>query len=279
MTKISPILRWAGGKSKILPKLMPFVPADYMERRYFEPFFGAGSLFFALTPQQAFLADLNEHLIECYKVVRQYPERVHELLLTYADQTSSEFYYAIRNEYNNSHYNGDKINQAARFIYLNKTCFNGIFRVNGNGRFNVPYGHKNPPAIPSLEDLIQASEALKNAELLHTSYEETLKIAKKGDFIYLDPPYPPINGTSFFTHYTKERFGRDDQIKVAEVAHELDRKDCKVMISNAGMDVIKDLFQAWHIEEIEVIRWITCKKVKHAVSEIIIMNYDIKLGR
>ena len=268
---IRPFIRWAGGKSKIISNLLEYVPHEY--GRYWEPFLGAGSMFFALKPEFSILSDLNDHLISCYKIVKDHPEKIYKLLKEYSSKTSESYYYKMRDKYNNTLSLSNPIEHAALFIYLNKTCFNGIFRVNTKGKFNVPYGYKKTPAIPSKDLLMEISNSLGGAELLSGSFEKILLAAKKKDFIYLDPPYPPINGTSFFTHYTKERFDKNDQRKVAEIAGYLGSRGCKVMISNAETDLIMSLYKGWKIISLPVTRWITCKKHKHKVNEVVILNY------
>lgn len=271
--RIKPFLRWAGGKTHLIDKLIQFVPKDFKEKVYREPFLGGGAMFFALRPSKAILSDLNPHLINCYKMVRDHPKLVYLYISQYANQHSLAFYYRIRDEYNKSKFS---IKQAARFIYLNKTSFNGIFRVNKRGEFNVPYGKKDKPALPTLDQLESISCILKNAMLTTSSYEEILKDAKKDEFIYLDPPYPPLNGTAYFTHYTKERFGEDDQLKLFKTANKLIKRNCLVMISNADTLDIRNLYKNWNIYSIPVTRWITCKTKKHKVNELVITNYKFK---
>lgn len=266
-------LRWAGGKVNIVNHLIKYLPSGYQDHTYWEPFLGGGSLFFAIAPKRAILSDLNDHLIHCYEMVRDHPERVYYYLKQLSCHDSEDNYYKIRKQYNKSRYS---IRQAARFIYLNKTSFNGIFRVNRNGDYNVPYGKKPVPAFPNLADLRKASGLLRKVKLFPASYEIALNGAQRNDFIYLDPPYPPLNGTSNFTHYTKERFGEDEQIKVANVAKTLDKNGCKVMISNASTRFIKELYGGWRINIIPVTRWITCKSIKHKVDELIITNYEVE---
>ena len=268
---IVPFIRWAGGKQKILNQLLPYLPLDIPVRKYWEPFVGSGSLFFALHPQEAVLSDANEHLINCYKQVRDNHLLIYKYLRQHANKTSKEYYYIVRSLYNRK---GDSAAQAARFIYLNKTCFNGIFRVNLKGEFNVPYGWKEPPALPSLELLENASKALKRASIYSDSFEKNIDQIATSDFIYLDPPYPALNGTSYFTHYTADRFGEKDQNKLAEYIKEIDKKGCKFMLSNADTPLIRKLYNGFLVTDLSVTRWITCKSKKHRVSELLITNYD-----
>ena len=190
-----------------------------------------------------------------------------------AEKNSKDYYYQVRDEYNSS---GFSPKQAARFIYLNRTCFNGIFRVNKNGGFNVPYGWKEPPALPTKQHLYLASEILKNSRIEALDYKLALKDLTSKDFFYLDPPYPPLNGTSFFTHYTADRFRENDQIELASIVDELDRKGALFLLSNADTNLIRNLYKKYNISELSVVRWITSKSIKHKVSELVIANYDIK---
>lgn len=268
--KSTSFLRWAGGKVHSVDRLLSFVPSDYNKGIYWEPFLGGGSMFFSLSPDQAVLSDLNSHLIHCFEMVRDYPDRVYYYLNILRKSDSESTYYKIRKNYNKSKHS---IKQAARFIYLNKTSYNGIFRVNKNGEYNVPYGRKENPAFPSLEHLKIISTKLKKAKIITSSYENIIIDAKKDDFIYLDPPYPPLNGTSYFTHYTKERFGEIEQITVADTANKLSDMNCRVMISNADIPLIQNLYKSWHIRKLPVTRWITCKAKRHKVNELVITNY------
>ena len=268
----SPLLRWAGGKWRLLKLLIKYLPKDISSRYYIEPFIGAGSLFFYLKPISAFISDANSHLINFYKQIRDFPEEVFNLLYEHAKNNGKEYYYQIREEYNLS---GFTIEQAARFIYLNRTCFNGIFRVNKKGFFNVPYGKKEPPALPTKQNLYLASKILEKSKIEALDYKLALKEARKNNFIYLDPPYPPLNGTSFFTHYTSDRFCENDQITLASMVDEIDRKGALFLLSNADTHLIRNLYKKYNVYELSVVRWITSKSVKHKVSELVITNYDI----
>src|SRR5712692_7650350 len=271
--KVSPFLRWAGGKQQLKRILLAFLPLDVSERTYREPFLGGGSLFFAIQPAAAVLSDANEHLIKCYEFVRDQPTLVARYLRFHASKNTEAHYYRVRSAYNESQFSAA---QAARFIYLNKTCFNGIFRVNTKGKFNVPYGRKESPAIPSDNDLISIAATLRNASLKTSSFQKALENTSRGDFIYLDPPYPPLNGTAYFTHYTIDRFSVQDQTKLADCINELDRGRCLFMISNADTPLIRRLYQKYELVSLPVIRYLTCKTVRHKVQELVITNYEVK---
>lgn len=269
-----PFLRWAGGKSKIVHRLLKYVPVQY--GRYWEPFLGAAALFFALSPTKAFLSDLNDDLIECYRQVRDSPQLVARYIRRHASKTCEKYYYQVRDKYNRGR---PSAAQAARFIYLNKTSFNGIFRVNLKGEYNVPYGRKERPALPTVDDLCAASDLLHRSVLSAAPYEAALQSnpPQEGDFVYLDPPYPPINRTAYFTHYTASRFSWEDQRSVAEVAKTLDRRGVFVMISNTDTRPIRELYDGWDCHPLPVVRWIAANGTRHRVSELIITNYATEL--
>jgi DNA adenine methylase len=269
-SRAEPFLRWVGGKRQIVRHLARLVPTDGWRGRYIEPFLGAGSLYFALAPKVALLSDANPHLIQCYEQIRERPHRVSTELRLHADAHSSEHYYGVRSLYNAS---ASSAAQAARFIYLNHACFNGVFRVNMKGEFNVPYGKKEEPNIPSRDHLLQVASSLERAELRIADFEFLLSDARRGDFVYLDPPYPALNETAFFAHYTKDRFGDSDQERLAECVRRLARKGCKFMMSNADVPQIRRLYREFRFVALSVTRFVSCKKNKHQVSEVVITNY------
>jgi DNA adenine methylase len=274
MVECKPFLRWAGGKSHIVKELLKYLPEGKVGD-YWEPFLGSAALFFALAPEHAHLSDSNSDLVTCYKQVRDRPELVIRYLREHLSKTSEKYYYQVRHRYNIS--KKPSAAQAARFIYLNRTSFNGIFRVNQKGEYNVPYGYKEPPPAPSNEDLRVASTLLKNASLSDNSYEVILadEAIKTGDFVYLDPPYPPLNKSANFTHYTISRFSWKDQENVATLADELRRRGCLVMISNTDIEHIRELYSAWNIYTLPVTRWIAASGSRHKVTELVITSYRL----
>lgn len=271
-TTAQPFLRWAGGKFHLARVLLGFVPSGARERNYYEPFLGAASLFFSLRPKRAYLSDVNAHLMNCYGVIRDSPDAVAKALRAHAARDSEAHYYEVRELYNRSH---GGVSQAARFIYLNRTGFNGVFRVNIKGAYNVPYGRKMKPRFPSTAELRSVSKSLQTAKLSAQPYDEALATAKSGDFVYLDPPYPPINGTSYFTHYTSCRFGSYDQERVAELFRTLDSRGCLVMLSNANLPVVRNLYKGFARHRLSVTRFVSSQSVKHRVTELVITNYDV----
>lgn len=277
-----PLLRWAGGKSRIVKYLLSYLPEEDFGD-YWEPFFGSGALFFALAPDRAYLSDSNSDLIACYEQVRNRPDVVFRHLRAHVSRTSEEYYYRVREAYNRSRLSKRKSSaaQAARFIYLNRTSFNGIFRVNRKGEYNVPYGHKEPPPAPSCEDLRAASDLLRKASLFDRSYEVVLagNAANPGDLIYLDPPYPPLNETASFTHYTASRFSWEDQERVAALANELKSHGCFVMISNTDIEAIRELYSGWNLCSLPVTRWIAANGSRHKVADLVISSYATRQER
>jgi DNA adenine methylase len=269
---IKPFLRWAGGKTKLVKYLLTHLPLDFNNRNYVEPFLGAGSLFFATKPKYAIISDLNQDLINCYIQIKNNPEDVYYLLNIIVKKHSKENYYSIREEFNNK--NNLLVERAAQFIYLNKTSFNGIFRVNLKGNYNVPYGNIDNPSIVSFNEIIEISNYLKNAKIINNTFTKLGKYADNSSFFYLDPPYPPINGTSFFTHYTKERFADEDQLLVKIFANKLSNKNAKVLISNADTPLIRELYKDWIIHKVSTTRWISSQKNKYKINELLIKNYD-----
>lgn len=267
-----PFLRWAGGKTHSVAFLSSLFPPDIDSGTYWEPFLGAGSLFFSLLPSRAVLADRNTDLVACFRAVRDRPDLVLRYLRIHAAHTSESYYYAIRTRFNRS---ADSVAKSAMFIYLNKTCFNGIWRVNKKGEFNVPYGHKQHPALPSRTQLLSASTALESTELKAGDFREVLQKARSADFIYLDPPYPPLNKTAHFTHYTKEGFDTDAQIAVARMATLLDKRGCRVLVSNANTEFIRSLYDGFQILDRGVTRWIRADGKRYQADEIAVVNYDV----
>ena len=272
--RLRPFLRWAGGKQNLVQHLVDHVPQGVLENgaTYYEPFLGAGALFLALKPKRAVLADANRHLIECFRAIKDHPDGMNRNLRAHERNSSKDYYYDIRGEFNRA--NGQAtVAQAARFLYLNRACYNGIYRVNLKGEFNVPFGDKQNLLFPNLSQLRMLAARLNRARVSVASFEQTADTAMEGDFVYLDPPYPPLNGSSYFAHYTKDRFDFADQSNVAEAANHMSDRGCRVMVSNADMPIIRRLYKGWRIRPIEVTRFVSCKAVRHKVDELIMTNY------
>ena len=247
-----PILKWAGGKTQMLGELMPRVPKTY--GRYIEPFFGGGALFFSLKPENAIIADSNPELINMYLQVAHHVDDVIECLQKY--KNTSEMFYEVRSL---DWQTLPKAEAAARTIYLNKTCFNGLYRVNRSGQFNTPFGKYKNPKICDIDALRLASEALRKADILCGDYILVLEhYAQPGDFVFLDPPYLPISENSDFKRYTKEQFYEDDHVELAKMIDTLHERGCYVILTNSNHPLVHQLYEQYKIEVIQTKRHISC---------------------
>lgn len=266
-------IKWAGGKTQLLNQFENFFPTFF--DKYYEPFLGSGAVFFYLKnlypEKEFFLSDNNAELINCYEIVKNELEKLLDLLKEYRSKHSKEYYY---NQRNIDTSDLSKIELAARFIYLNKTCFNGLYRVNSKGKFNVPMGSYKNPSIFQEKDLRTSNGLLQGVTLKTMSFEKIIKIAQKNDFVYLDPPYHPLSPTSSFTSYTSISFSEKDQIRLAEVYRELDKKGCLLMLSNSYSEFILELYSDYRIEQVSAKRMINCNgKKRGAIPEAVVMNY------
>jgi len=268
---LRPFIRWAGGKQTLIKHLQANLPDKTLVKRYWEPFLGAGSLFFANDFKKAELSDVNSQLINSYNQIKKDPKAVYDLLQFFKDNFNTSYYYQLRLLYNNQ-IDECSVEQAARFIFLVHTCFNGIYRVNAKGHYNVPIGKMNP-SLPSYEHLVTISKKLKGIKIVNRSYADILIAVKEKDFIYLDPPYPKLDDKDQFQQYTPDKFSQKHQIELAEFANKLRAIGCFVMISNSKVPLIEELYKDWIIEEVPVIRYVSCKKERIKLQELIIKNY------
>ena len=269
--RVEPFLKWAGGKSQLLEQFKPLFPKEGAYKRYIEPFIGGGAVFFYLEPKEAIISDLNKDLIEAYKVVKSHPKELIALLKKYEKKHSKEFYLKIREEYNADKL--DKINKAAHLIYLNKACFNGLYRVNSKGGFNVPFGQHKKFSVNEA-GILATSKILKKTKIEHTDFTQVLQNAKKGDFVYFDPPYYPLNTGSNFTTYTKENFLEKEQEELKKTFKKLDARGCILMLSNSDTPYIRNLYKKWYITKVSAKRFINCMAEKRGdVSEVVVRNY------
>lgn len=264
-----PFVKWAGGKRSIISELKDRLPVKF--NNYYEPFVGGGALFFEIysTLKKAYLSDVNFYLIMAYTVIKKDPKALIELLKKHAKNNSDDYYYKVRAW----HELQDPIEISARFIYLNKTCYNGLYRVNKKGEFNVPVGKYPNPNIISEENIMTCHKAFKNVQIEYKDFSEIK--ADKNDFVYFDPPYHPTNETSF-TAYSKLDFTEKDQIKLAEFAIALHHKEVKVMLSNSNTKFIKDLYKSsiFKTKVVNAPRLVNCKgNGRNAVEELLITNY------
>ncbi len=269
-----PFLKWAGGKRQLLPELEKLIPPYY--NTYFEPFVGAGALLFHLQPLKAFISDTNDELINCYHVIK---DNLNELLADLErHKNKEEYYYKIRaldrdkEEFSKL----SPIKRASRIIYLNKTCYNGLFRVNSQGQFNVPFGrYKNPKIVDEIV-LKAVSEYLNNNNviILNDDFEKVLQRAKKGDLVYFDPPYDPISETANFTSYAMNGFGREEQQRLKRVYAQLTSKGVNCLLSNSATDFILDLYKEYEIISVSVSRSINSIPYKRGkAAEVIVKNW------
>lgn len=230
-----PYLKWAGGKRSMLRHLLPLVPASY--GTYHEPFVGGGALFFALQPARAVLSDVNRRLVRSYVAVRDDVDAVVKLLKTY--RYDKKFFLNVRSERIDGK---SDVEVAAWLIYLNRTCFNGLYRVNRRNEFNVPFGKYANPTICDEANLRACSEALNDVTIAHEPFEKVLKRAVPGDVVYFDPPYLPISATSSFTGYSADGFGVRDHERLRDVARQLKACGVHVLLSNSAAPAIRDLY-------------------------------------
>ena len=259
-----PFLKWAGGKSQLLPEIMARFPAKY--RTYYEPFIGGGAVFFGLEPKKAVISDINSNLITTYTAIRDNVEGVMVELKRH--RKTEEYFYRLRAK-DPSKMNPEKA--AARTIYLNRTCFNGLYRVNRSGQFNVPYGRYANPTICDTEKLYLVSEILQSVDIRNASVFDVLAKARKGDLVYLDPPYDPVNPTSSFTAYTRGGFGRQEQEDLAALYGKLAARGVHVVLSNSDTPFICDLYKDFNIARVFARRAINSRADKRGkISEVLV---------
>lgn len=271
-----PFIKWVGGKRRLLPELRARLPKVIDD--YHEPFLGGGALFFDLTPRNAYLSDTNKQLIKTYRAVRDNVEYVISLLDELSSTHNRNKYYDIRKWYNKWCNDDESIagKFAAAFIYLNKTCFNGLYRVNKKGAFNVPIGRYTNPKILDADALRTASKTLNRAYLSVSSFEYAIaERACSQSFFYLDPPYVPVSDTANFTAYAKTGFSQEDQRELANKLLHLDGMGAKFMLSNSDTPFTRQLYKKYNVETVQVGRGINSDPSKRgAVSELIVRNYD-----
>ena len=263
-----PFLKWAGGKNKLIQQYIPYFPKKF--KTYYEPFLGGGAIFFYLNPQLAVLTDINAELVNTYRCVKNNVEELILLLKEHQLKHSKEYYYGVRQG------NGiTPLEKAARLIYLNKTCFNGLYRENSKGEFNVPIGKYKNPKICNAALLRSVSAALQPTQIDVRPFEDILKYASSSDdFVYFDPPYYPLSPTSNFTAYSRYSFSEDDQIRLKEVFAELAGRDVKVMLSNSDSQFIRELYREFNIHSISASRLINSNAMKRGkITEVLITSY------
>lgn len=298
-----PFLKWAGGKSQLLAQFEAYYPPQLAAgkiSRYIEPFLGGGAVFLSIAQrysfQQAYLTDINPELVLVYCVVQRAPFGLieeleqHQKAYQHRDEAArKDYYYTVRDQYNAQrreicfdHYTSDWISRAARMIFLNKTCYNGLFRVNGKGEFNVPFGRYKNPAIFDAENLLRVSALLQRAEVRHAPFTACEQWVDEDTFVYFDPPYRPISQTSSFTSYSSDRFDDAAQIALAEFFAHLHRQyGAKLMLSNSDPapinpddDFFDRIYKGFNIHRVWASRMINSNAGKRGkISELLITNY------
>jgi len=265
----SPVIKWVGGKSKLLPELTARLPERF--ERYYEPFAGGAALFFRVAPERAVLSDSNPDLIGLYTCLQTDVAGVVRKLAYHRAAHSEAHYYATRTKWNDRELAWTSADRAATFIYLNKTCFNGLWRVNRSGAFNVPIGRYTDPPICVPEALHAASAVLARATLRRGDYKAAVADARRGDFVYFDPPYDPVTPTANFTSYTADAFGAEHQRELAATARALVARGCRVMLSNSDTPFIRSLYKGFAIDRVKCARAINANAAKRGeVDEVIV---------
>lgn len=270
-----PFLKWVGGKRSLWPQYQPRFPQEYGS--YYEPFLGSGAIFFALQPRKAILTDINADLIAAFQSVKSRPRDLIALLAEYADLHAAhgkDFYNAVRDADADSWPTAER---GARMIYLNKTCFNGLWRVNGKGKFNVPMGRYANPLICDAETIMRASDALQaaTAEIYWARFTHVTTKAQMGDFVYFDPPYTPISSTSYFTSYTVGGFTTHDQEWLFVLGSHLTRRGVHVALSQSATPEVEHLYHTWKLHPIQARRAINSDASKRgAIPEVLLTNYS-----
>ncbi|MEK4496742.1 DNA adenine methylase [Ureibacillus sp. FSL W8-0352] len=286
MDNLQPFLKWAGGKRQLLPEIRKYYPKKY--NTYYEPFVGAGAVLFDLKPANAVINDTNKELINVYKVIKD-SIKLEELINDLKKyKNDSDYYYEIRNLDREDTYKSlEDYKKASRFIYLNKTCFNGLYRVNSKGQFNVPFGkYKNPDYVN--EAVLRAVHEFlnqNNIKIFNLDFEEVVEDATYGDFVYFDPPYHPVSKTSSFTSYTDNGFGKEDQERLRDTFERLYNKGCYVLLSNSDTEFIREIYSDLKSEgvtilEVDASRSINSKADKRGkVKEVLIIGDGTKKNK
>jgi DNA adenine methylase len=267
-----PFLKWAGGKRQLLPQYLRLLPTTYS--RYFEPFLGGGALFFQQQAKGSYLSDINHELIDCYQAIRDQVEQV--IVELQKHKYDKDYFYSIREQ--------DPTTlklaaRAARTIFLNRTGFNGLYRVNRSGRFNVPFGRYKNPTICDVDNLRLCSQSLRRVKIRACDYVQACERTKAGDFVYFDPPYTPISASSDFTAYHPDGFPWQQQERLAQLVDRLTKKGVLVMLSNSNVPQLRVLYQNYQIDEVLAPRSINSNAGKRGkISEIVVRNFDYHLS-
>lgn len=269
---ISPILKWVGGKRQLLSDIMPLINKNCST--YVEPFVGGGAVFFELQPKKAIINDYNAELINVYEVVRDFPEELIALLEVHNRENSQAYFYQLRALDRSAEYSEmSAVQKAARVLYLNKTCYNGLYRVNSAGQFNSPYGKYKNPKIVNAATIRAMSKYLKNPKITikQGDYKDVLKKVRKGAFVYLDPPYMPISSSSSFTGYTENGFSFEQQAALKKECDKLKEKGISFLLSNSDCAEIRELYKEYDIKTVQAKRSInSVAKKRGEINEVLI---------
>ena len=274
---VKPFVKWAGGKRQLVPTILAnYLPKNYNLQTYYEPFIGGGALLFSLQPKKAVINDSNAELINCYRIIKNSLDELIEDLKNH--KNDEYYYYEIRDWDREKNFKSKtEVQRASRIIFLNKTCYNGLFRVNSQGQFNVPFGKYKNPNILDIAVLKAVNKYLNENQvrILNSDFQEAVKDAKRGDFIYLDPPYDPVSETASFTGYDVNGFNKQEQRRLKEVFDDLNSRGCHILLSNAYTEFIEDLYKDYLHTKISAIRAINCNgKKRGKVDEILVKNYE-----
>lgn len=272
---MQPFTKWTGGKRQLLPELRKCIPEEY--GCYYEPFIGGGALFFDIAPGNAVINDKNSELIRCYRVIKNNVYELIELLEEHSKNNSKEYYLNVRSADRDGRIERySDAQRAARILYMLRVNFNGLFRVNSKNQFNVPYGSYKNPKILNSDNLLSISKYLNksNIKIQNSDFEHSLLSAVEGDFVYLDPPYVPLNETSSFTSYTSDKFNIEDQIRIVRSIESLTNRGIKVMASNSSSPIVYEMYKDFNINTVSANRMINSNSQgRGAVNEVIITNY------
>lgn len=272
---IAPFVKWAGGKRQLLPQIKERMPKNY--KNYYEPFVGGGAVTFELLPENALINDINKSLINAYRQICYEPEaflKVIHKLDSEMWEDGKEYYYSIREHYNNKMMKEEyDVELAAMFVFINKHCFNGLYRVNGKGLFNVPYNNSRKASVEDAM-IMEVSKYLKNVTILEGDFEKACTNAAKGDFVFIDSPYAPLNPSSFES-YTKEGFDIESHRRLANLFDDLTARGCYCMLTNHNTELINELYgnKGYKIDVVSVKRLINSDASKRVGEEVIICNY------
>jgi len=272
---VRPVLKWVGGKRRLIEQIIELFPENYNDRAYHEPFFGGGALFFHLEPNRGSINDVNKRLINFYRVLKEKPKELIEEASQYIYDKAE--YYRLRTRFNEEQLT--EVEDAAILLYLNKTGYNGLYRVNSKGKYNVPFGRYKNPRIVDEERIIEASKLLENISINSERFYSVKKHAERGDLVYFDPPYLPVSETSDFTAYSKSGFGYEDHVLLKDTCLDLDQRGVYFVQSNSYVEPILELYKdiGFRIEIVQMNRAINSKTSRRGgVNEILVTNIPEK---